>query len=168
MKDCLNFWKKVKVGREKQPAYKSRPPYIALEVNPVDTSGIATKRRGILIRSRSELEQISNILTNAKIIQLAASIDEVNPEKKTKPLSTETDVYEIWNKKENKKNGQGQLRFAQLFILTNINQYTKIVGLSLWMIKLHSLIIHFLERIYYNSENIKKISPALLWIRIHS
>lgn len=79
----------------KLPEYKSRPPYIALEVNPVDTSGTATKRRGILIRSRSELEQISNILTNAKIIQLAASLDEVNPEKKTKLLSTETDVYEI-------------------------------------------------------------------------
>lgn len=99
----------------KLPEYKSRPPYIALEVNPVDTSGIATKKRGILIRSRSELEQISNILTNAKIIQLAASLDEVNPEKKTKPLSTETDVYEIWNIiKENNKNGQGQLRFCTI------------------------------------------------------
>jgi hypothetical protein len=56
---------------------------------------MATKKRGILIRSRSELEKISNILTNAKIIQLADRIDEVNPEKKTKPLSAETDVFEI-------------------------------------------------------------------------
>lgn len=79
----------------KLPEYKSRPASIAIEINPVDTSGIATKKRGILIKSRSELEQISNILTNAKIVQLATSIDEVNPEKKTKPLSSETDVYEI-------------------------------------------------------------------------
>ena len=79
----------------KLPEYRSRPPYIAIEINPVDTSGMATKKRGILIRSRSELEKISNILTNAKIVQLADSIDEVNPEKKTKPLSTETDVFEI-------------------------------------------------------------------------
>lgn len=79
----------------KLPEYRSRPPYIAIEINPVDTSGMATKKRGILIRSRSELEKISNILTNAKIIQLADSIDEVNPEKKTKSLSTETDVFEI-------------------------------------------------------------------------
>ena len=79
----------------KLPEYKSRPAYIAIEINPVDTSGIATKKRGILIKSRSELEQISKILTNAKIVQLATSIDEVNPEKKTKPLSSETDVYEI-------------------------------------------------------------------------
>jgi hypothetical protein len=79
----------------KLPEYKSRPAYIAIEINPVDTSGIATKKRGILIKSRSELEQISNILTNAKIGQLATSLDEVNPEKKTKPLPSETDVYEI-------------------------------------------------------------------------
>jgi hypothetical protein len=79
----------------KLPEYKSRPAYIAIEINPVDRSGIATKKRGILIKSRSELEQISKILTNAKIVQLATSIDEVNPEKKTKPLPTETDVYEI-------------------------------------------------------------------------
>ena len=82
----------------KLPEYKSRPAYIAIEINPVDTSGIATKKRGILIKSRSELEQISNILTNAKIVQLATSIDEVNPVKKTKLLSSETDVYEIWEK----------------------------------------------------------------------
>jgi hypothetical protein len=79
----------------KLPEYKSRPAYIAIEINPVDTSGIATKKRGILIKSRSELEQISNILTNVKIVQLATSIDEVNPEKKAKPVSSETDVYEI-------------------------------------------------------------------------
>ncbi|HEY9398359.1 MAG TPA: hypothetical protein VIP29_00520 [Nitrososphaeraceae archaeon] len=79
----------------KLPEYKSRPAYIAIEINPVDTSGIATKKRGILIKSRSELEQISNILTNVKIVQLLTSIDEVNPEKKTKLLPTETDVFEI-------------------------------------------------------------------------
>lgn len=80
----------------KLPEYKSRPPYIAMEINPVDSTGVATKKRGILIKSSSELDQISNILTNAKIVQLATSLDEVNPEKKSKaPQSTETDVFEI-------------------------------------------------------------------------
>lgn len=80
----------------KLPEYKSRPPYIAMEINPVDSTGAATKKRGILIKSSSELEQISNILTNAKIVHLATSLDEVNPEKKsTTPQSTETDVFEI-------------------------------------------------------------------------
>ena len=80
----------------KLPEYKSRPPYIAMEINPVDSTGAATKKRGILIKCSSELEQISNILTNAKIVQLATSLDEVNPEKKSRaPQSTETDVFEI-------------------------------------------------------------------------
>lgn len=80
----------------KLPEYKSRPPYIAMEINPVDSTGGATKKRGILIKSSSELELISNILTNAKIVQLATSLDEVNPEKKSRaPQSTETDVFEI-------------------------------------------------------------------------
>jgi len=79
----------------KLPEYKSRPAYIAIEINPVDMSGIATKKRGVVIRSRSELDQISKILTNTKIVQLATSIDEVNPEKKSKPLSDQSDVYEI-------------------------------------------------------------------------
>ena len=79
----------------KLPEYKSRPPYIAMEINPVDSTGVATKKRGILIKSSSELEQTSNILTNAKIVQLATSLDEVNPEKKSRaPQSTETDVFE--------------------------------------------------------------------------
>ena len=80
----------------KLPEYKSRPPYIAMEINPVDSTGAATKKRGILIKSSSELEQISNILTNAKIVHLATSLDEVNPEKKSRASqSTETDVFEI-------------------------------------------------------------------------
>jgi len=80
----------------KLPEYKSRPPYIAMEINPVDSTGAATKKRGILIKSSSELEQISNILTNDKIVHLATSLDEVNPEKKSRaPQSTETDVFEI-------------------------------------------------------------------------
>jgi len=80
----------------KLPEYKSRPPYIAMEINPVDSTGAATKKRGILIKSSSELEQISNILTNAKIVHLATRLDEVNPEKKSRaPQPTETDVFEI-------------------------------------------------------------------------
>ncbi|HYY87134.1 MAG TPA: hypothetical protein VE594_08525 [Nitrososphaeraceae archaeon] len=79
----------------KLPEYRSRPPYIATEINPVDNSGMATRKRGILIRARSELEQITTVLTNTKIIQLVDSIDEINPEKKTKPLSSEPEVFEI-------------------------------------------------------------------------
>src|SRR5215510_12160032 len=65
----------------KMPAYKSKPASIAIEINPVDSSGAATKRRGIVIKSQSELDQICKMITNPKIIQLTSSIDEINPEK---------------------------------------------------------------------------------------
>jgi hypothetical protein len=79
----------------KLPAFKSRPASIVIEVNPVDTSGSPTKKRGIIVRSSSELEQIRNILTNVKLEQLAKSIDEVNPEAKTSTAKDSSDIFQI-------------------------------------------------------------------------
>ena len=79
----------------KLPTFKSRPESIVIEVNPVDTSGSPTKKRGIVIRSSSELEQIRNILTNVKLEQLAKSIDEVNPEVKTATAKDSSDIFQI-------------------------------------------------------------------------
>jgi len=77
----------------KMPAYKSKPASIAIEINPVDSSGAATKRRGIVIKSQSELDQICKMISNPKIIQLTSSIDEINPEK-NQP-NKESEVFEI-------------------------------------------------------------------------
>jgi len=78
----------------KLPTFKGRPSLVAIEINPVDSTGAVTKKRGIVIRSRSEYDQINNILTNDKISELASSIDEVNPEIKSVPKSTEV-IFEI-------------------------------------------------------------------------
>jgi len=78
----------------KLPTSRSRPASIVIEINPVDTSGSPTKKRGIIIKSNSELVQIRNILTDVKLEQLTKSIDVVNPE--VKPLSKATsDIFEI-------------------------------------------------------------------------
>lgn len=79
----------------RMPTFKSRPPSVVIEVNPVDTSGSPTKKRGIIIRSSAELEQIRNILTNAKLEQLTKSVDEVNPESKGATKNQSSDVFEI-------------------------------------------------------------------------
>src|SRR6266513_755691 len=63
------------------PGLRSGPPSLAIEINPVDPStGSATKKRGVVIRSSSELEVVNNLLSNPKLSQLAKSMDEVNPE----------------------------------------------------------------------------------------
>src|SRR5918911_5734291 len=65
----------------KLPTFKGTAPSLAIEVNPVNPSGSATKKRGVIIRSSSELEEISRLLLNSKLSQLAKNMDEINPEK---------------------------------------------------------------------------------------
>ena len=79
----------------RMPTFKSRPPSIVVEVNPLDTSGSPTKKRGTIIRSGSELEQIRNIITNPKLEQLAKSVDDANPEIKTSSKIASADIFEI-------------------------------------------------------------------------
>jgi hypothetical protein len=49
----------------KLPAFKKSLSSIGIEVNPEST---ATKKRGIIIRSGSELEQINQLLANPKLL----------------------------------------------------------------------------------------------------
>jgi hypothetical protein len=79
----------------KLPTFKGTSPSLAIEVNPVNPAGSVTKRRGVIIRSNSELEEISRLLSNPKVAQLAKSLDEVNPSKESSAIKSGTDVFEI-------------------------------------------------------------------------
>ena len=77
------------------PSFKGKPASIAVEINPVSTSGSPMKKRGIVIRSASELDEINRMLSNPKVINLAKNIDEVNPDKKTYASGTSEDIFEV-------------------------------------------------------------------------
>jgi hypothetical protein len=84
----------------KLPTFKKSPPSIAIEINPINataSSSTIRKRRGIIIRSGSELEQINQLLSNPKVIELAKKIEAVNPKIKEdkSPKSSDTEVFEI-------------------------------------------------------------------------
>jgi hypothetical protein len=79
----------------KLPSSRSRQASVAIEINPVDAAGSATKKRGIVIRSASELDQFNQILDNQKLIELAKKLDEVNPKQKEEPTATGSEVFEI-------------------------------------------------------------------------
>jgi hypothetical protein len=49
------------------PASKGRPASLAVEINPIDTYGSITKKRGVVIRSSSELDEISRLLSHPKV-----------------------------------------------------------------------------------------------------
>ena len=77
------------------PRLKSAAASLAIEINPVGASGSPTKKRGVVIRSSSELEEITKLLLNPKLPQLAKSIDEINPESKRPKITDRSDVFEI-------------------------------------------------------------------------
>ena len=80
----------------KLPTYKKSPPSIGIEINPVN---VAAKKRGIIIRSGSELEQITQLVANPKVVELAKKIEAINPKIKEDSIimggSRNTDVLEI-------------------------------------------------------------------------
>ena len=73
----------------RMPQYKSRAPMLALEINPVDATGATTKKRGMMIRSSSELEEIIKIATNENMSKLAHAMDSANPTIGTSKQSTD-------------------------------------------------------------------------------
>ena len=77
------------------PSFRGKPASIAIEINPISTSGSPTKKRGIVIRSASELDEINRLLSNPKVINLAKNVDQVNPEKKTYASAATEDVFEV-------------------------------------------------------------------------
>jgi hypothetical protein len=79
----------------KLPSSKTRQAAIAIEINPVDSAGSATKKRGIVVRSASELDEFNRILANQKLVELARKVDQVNPKQKEAPAATGSNIFEI-------------------------------------------------------------------------
>jgi hypothetical protein len=77
------------------PKLKSAAPSLAIEINPVGESGSPIKKRGVVIRSSLELEEITKLLSNPELSQLTKSIDEVNPELRGPKTTKQSDVFEI-------------------------------------------------------------------------
>lgn len=85
----------LKLPRSKIGSWKEA---ITIEINPVNpTTSSPTKKRGIVIRSTSELDEISKILTNPKMSELTELIDGVNPiDVKSKAKNADnSDIIEI-------------------------------------------------------------------------
>ena len=52
----------------------------AIEIDALGRGGGGgNRRRGLIIRSKEEIEQLSNILTNDKVNELASAVEKVNP-----------------------------------------------------------------------------------------
>ncbi|MCJ7730885.1 hypothetical protein MUP51_01095 [Candidatus Bathyarchaeota archaeon] len=77
-------WAKVKTSVPgvfvmKMPGSKNKEPSLSVEINPVDSGGSPTKRRGLIIRSVDELLEFKDILSNDKLETLLEMLEDVNP-----------------------------------------------------------------------------------------
>jgi hypothetical protein len=81
----------------KMPAYKSSPTRLAVELNPVDGSGAATKKRGLVLRSKEELEEFRELFQFDKLTPLLQGVDSVNPKTASRSTGAKQgeDVLEI-------------------------------------------------------------------------
>ena len=77
------------------PASKGRPASLAIEINPVDTYGSITKKRGVVIRSASELDDISRLLGHPKVGELSKKIDVVNPKREVTTSKGGPEIFDI-------------------------------------------------------------------------
>jgi hypothetical protein len=78
----------------KMPAYRSSPARLSVELNPVDDSGAAMKKRGLVLRSLDELEEYRKLFQYDKLTPLLTMVDKVNPAAKKAPRAGE-EVLEI-------------------------------------------------------------------------
>ena len=79
----------------KMPAYRNSPARLAVELNPVDSSGLPTKKRGVMIRTKEELEQFKELFESDKLTQLLEGVEKVNPATTKSSGSKSGDMLEI-------------------------------------------------------------------------
>lgn len=79
----------------KLPAHKSSPAQLAVELNPVDSSGMPKKKRGLVLRSFQELEEYKTLFQYDKLAPLLRTIDKLNPPVKKAVRAAGEEVLEL-------------------------------------------------------------------------
>jgi hypothetical protein len=57
---------------------KRNPPSLLIELNPIDENNMPTKRRGLYIRTRRDLEEYRKLINDRNLDALVSALEEVN------------------------------------------------------------------------------------------
>jgi hypothetical protein len=77
------------------PQFRSRPACIGVELDALNRGG-GNRRRGIIIRTSNELQQLLDIVTNKKLNELTSSIEKVNPVQQTNVAANiDNEIFEV-------------------------------------------------------------------------
>ena len=78
------------------PQFRSRPACIGVELDVLNRGGGGNRRRGIILRTNEELQQLLDIVTNKKLIELTSSIEKVNPvQQANMGANLDNEIFEI-------------------------------------------------------------------------
>lgn len=61
------------------PQFRSRPACIGVELEVLKRGGGSSRMRGIILRTKEELKQLLDVVTNKKLEDLTSSIEKINP-----------------------------------------------------------------------------------------
>ena len=79
----------------KLPPYRSSPSQLVVEVNPLDSSGNPTKKRGLILRNPIELKEFKRLINEAKLEALMGAVERVNPKAEKPAKLRREEVVEI-------------------------------------------------------------------------
>jgi hypothetical protein len=80
----------------KLPPYRGSPSQLVVEVNPTDASGNPTKKRGLILRNSTELNEFKRLINEAKLEVLMGAVERANPPaRKTAGAGSKEEAVEI-------------------------------------------------------------------------
>jgi hypothetical protein len=78
------------------PQFRNRPACIGVELDMFNRGGGGNRRRGIILRTREELQQLMDMVTNNKLNQLTTSIEKVNPvQQANMGTNLDSEIFEV-------------------------------------------------------------------------
>jgi hypothetical protein len=78
------------------PQFRSRPACIGVELDVLNRGGGGSRRRGIILRTQEELEQLLEVINNKKLLELTSLIQKVNPvQQSSSATSLDSEIFEI-------------------------------------------------------------------------
>jgi hypothetical protein len=78
------------------PQFRSRPACIGIELDILNRGGGSNRRRGIILRTKEELKQLLDIVTNKKLGDLTSSIEKINPvQQASMGANLDNEIFEI-------------------------------------------------------------------------
>jgi len=78
------------------PQFRNRPACVGVELDILNRGGGSSRRRGIILRTTSELQQLMDVINNTKLLELTSSMEKVNPaQQSSSGANLDNEIFEI-------------------------------------------------------------------------